>query len=112
MSDQAANSSDYSGIHDAIVTLLEDARHAASRSVNALMTATYWEVGRRIIESEQGGQERATYGEELIKRLGSDLSRRFGRGFGWRNLTQMRAFYLAWPAEQILQTVSAKSSIP
>ncbi len=51
MSDQAPNADDYSGIHDAIVTLLEDARHAASRSVNALMTATYWEVGRRIVES-------------------------------------------------------------
>ncbi|MEO5333410.1 MAG: PDDEXK nuclease domain-containing protein [Magnetococcus sp. YQC-5] len=112
MSDQAPNADDYSGIHDAIVTLLEDARHAASRSVNALMTATYWEVGRRIVESEQGGQDRAVYGEELIKRLGNDLSRQFGRGFGWRNLTQMRAFYLAWPAEQILQTVSAKSPIP
>ncbi|AYZ64469.1 DUF1016 family protein [Burkholderia multivorans] len=42
--------------------------------------------------------------------LGADLSQRFGRGFGWRNLAQMRAFYLAWPSERILQTLSAKSS--
>jgi len=73
------------------------------------MTAAYWEVGRRIVEFEQGGEGRAGYGEALIKRLGEDLSRRFGRGFGWRNLSQMRAFYLTWPAEQILQTLSAKS---
>jgi hypothetical protein len=53
----------YSGIHGDIVALLEAARHAAARSVNALMTASYWEIGRRIVEFEQGGQERATYGQ-------------------------------------------------
>jgi predicted nuclease of restriction endonuclease-like (RecB) superfamily len=88
---------------------LETARRTAARSVNALMTAAYWEIGRRIVEFEQGGEGRATYGEALIKQLGEDLSRRFGRGFGWRNLAQMRAFYLAWPADRILQTLSAKS---
>jgi predicted nuclease of restriction endonuclease-like (RecB) superfamily len=77
--------------------------------VNALMTATYWEVGRRIVEFEQRGQERAEYGEAVIKQLAEDLEPRFGRGFGWRNLTQMRAFFLTWPASKILQTPSAKS---
>lgn len=101
---------DYGGIRSDIVALLEAARHAAARSVNALMTASYWEIGRRIVEFEQGGRDRAAYGEDLIKRLGADLTRQFGRGFGWRNLAQMRSFYLAWPAEQILQTLSAKSS--
>lgn len=100
---------DYVAVHTDIVALLEAARRAAARSVNALMTASYWEIGRRIVEFEQGGQERAIYGEAMIKRLGDDLSRQFGRGFGWRNLTQMRSFYLAWPADQILQTLSAKS---
>jgi predicted nuclease of restriction endonuclease-like (RecB) superfamily len=102
--------SDYGGVRSDIVALLEAARHAAARSVNALMTASYWEIGRRIVEFEQGGRDRAAYGEDLIKRLGADLTRQFGRGFGWRNLAQMRSFYLAWPAEQILQTLSAKSS--
>ncbi len=99
---------DYIAVHTDIVGLLESARRAAARSVNALMTASYWEIGRRIVEFEQGGQERAGYGEAMIKRLGADLSRQFGRGFGWRNLAQMRTFYLTWPAEQILQTLSAK----
>jgi len=103
---------DYAAVHGDIVALLETARRAAARSVNAVMTATYWAVGRRIVEGEQGGQERAAYGEALIKRLGGDLSRQFGRGFGQRNLAQMRAFYLAWPADQILQMSSAKSSAP
>lgn len=100
---------DYAGIHGDIVALLDAARRAAARSVNALMTATYWEIGRRIVEFEQGGQERAAYGEALIQRLGVDLSRQFGRGFGWRNLAQMRVFYLTWPPDRILQTLSAKS---
>jgi len=100
----------YLGIHGDIVALLEAARRAAARSVNALMTASYWEIGRRIVEFEQGGKGRADYGIDLIKRLGIDLSQRFGRGFGWRNLAQMRSFYLVWPADQNLQTLSAKSS--
>ena len=103
---------EYATVDADIVALLESVRRSAVRSFNALMTASYWEVGRRIVELEQGGQERATYGETMTKRLGADLSRQFGRGFGWRNLAQMRSFYLAWSADQILQTQSAKSPAP
>ncbi|MBI4354328.1 MAG: hypothetical protein HY595_03745, partial [Candidatus Omnitrophica bacterium] len=74
--------------------------------VNAIITATYWEIGRRIVEYEQSGKKRAEYGEALLKRLSSDLTSKFGRGFSERNLEQMRLFYLGWP---ISQTVSAKS---
>ena len=101
---------DYGDIHTDIVQLLENARRAAARSVNALMTASYWEIGRRIVEFEQGGEDRAAYGEALIQRLALDLTNRFGRGFSYRNLSQMRAFYLAWPLEQICQTASGISS--
>ncbi len=110
MTELTPNQRDYSAVRADIIALLDAARQTAARSVNAVMTATYWSVGRRIVEFEQGGQERAAYGAEMIKRLGADLSREFGRGFGWRNLTQMRAFYLAWPAGQILQTPSAESA--
>lgn len=103
------NSPLYGEIRDEIVALLNAARAATARSVNSLMTATYWEIGRRIVELEQQGQSRAEYGEALIKELANDLTRQFGRGFGWRNLTQMRAFFLVWPASKILQTPSAKS---
>jgi hypothetical protein len=108
MINMVTDDNDYSGIHSDIVTLLESARRAAARSVNALMTATYWEIGRRIVEFEQGGADRAGYGQVLLKRLSVDLSSRFGRGFSERNLEQMRLFYQAWPNEQISQTVSAK----
>lgn len=72
---------DYAIVHADIVARLEAARRAAARSVNAVMPATYWEVGRRIVEFEQGGQERAAYGQALLKRLAGDLSAHFGRGF-------------------------------
>jgi predicted nuclease of restriction endonuclease-like (RecB) superfamily len=98
----------YSAMHDEIVALLEAARRTAARSINALMTATYWKIGHRIVEFEQGGLERAAYGQTLIKRLATDLSKRFGRGFSERNLEQMRQFYLAWPQAHIPQTVSAE----
>ncbi|MGY6275304.1 PDDEXK nuclease domain-containing protein [Methylomonas sp. MgM2] len=106
MSESRHLPSAYGDIHTDIVQLLENARRAAARSVNALMTASYWEIGRRIVEFEQGGEDRAAYGEALTQRLALDLTNRFGRGFSIRNLQQMRAFYLAWPLEQICQTVS------
>ncbi|MCI0640463.1 MAG: PDDEXK nuclease domain-containing protein [Gemmataceae bacterium] len=96
----------YNQVLGGVVELLESARRAAAKTVNAFMTASYWEIGRRIVAFEQGGKGQAEYGTALLKRLGSDLSAQFGRGFSWRNLYQMRGFYLAYP--QILQTLSAK----
>jgi predicted nuclease of restriction endonuclease-like (RecB) superfamily len=66
------------------------------------MTATYWEIGRRIVEYEQGGKARAEYGEALLERLSADLTRGFGRGFGVDNLQRFRLFYLAYPPNEIL----------
>ncbi len=103
---------DYAGLHGDIVGVVESARCMVARNVNAVMTATYWEIGRRIVASEQGGQARAGYGQALIARLADDLTRRFGRGFGKANLASMRAFYLAWPASEIFQAVSGKSAPP
>ncbi|AVO48826.1 MULTISPECIES: YhcG family protein [Melaminivora] len=107
----AALPAGYAGIHGGIVELLDAARQAAARSVNALMTASYWEVGHRIVEAEQQGKRRAGYGEQLIERLSSDLTARFGRGFGVNNLENMRRFFLAYPVSQISQTVSGKLSL-
>jgi len=112
---------DYLTWSGGIATLLEEARRQSARSVNAILTATYWEIGRRIVEFEQQGKHRAEYGEVLLKRLSEDLVKQFGKGFGWRNLFQMRSFYLAyqdtlpeWPkkskAGKKLQTLSAISA--
>ena len=94
----------YDNILADVVELVDTARHAAVRSTNAIMTATYWAIGRRIVEHEQRGAKRAVYGKELIVRLSRDLQSRFGRGFGRANLFQMRSFYLSY--RDILQTVS------
>lgn len=103
------NPADYASIHADIVTLLDKARRAAARSVNALMSATYWEIGRRIVEFEQGGKDRAEYGQGLLKRLSQDLSARFGRGFGVDSLESMRLFYKTYPPEQISESLIRKS---
>ena len=99
------SSVDYDELLDDVVGLLENARRAAARSINAVMTATYWLVGRRIIKSNQEGRARARYGAAIIEQLSVDLSARFGRGFSTTNLEQMRRFYLEWP---IPQTVSGE----
>ena len=93
-----------------IGTLLEESRRSIVRAANCFMTATYWEVGRRIVEFEQGGKRRAEYGDELLERLSRDLTERHGRGFGVVNLSHMKKFYLCWPVAKILQTLSEKSS--
>ena len=93
--------------------LLEQARREAARSVNAILTATYWEIGRRIVEHEQGGKARAEYGESLLTLLAKDLTNAHGRGFSKSNLFLMRAFFLRW---EIFQTPSgifeAKAKFP
>ncbi|MGN6319123.1 PDDEXK nuclease domain-containing protein [Trinickia sp.] len=108
MTDLRTDNPDYGAVHGDIIALLETARRTAARSVNALMTATYWKIGRRIVEFEQGGAGRASYGQALLKRLSADLSAQFGRGFGTDNLEQMRLFYLAYPPDQISETLSRK----
>lgn len=97
----------YEAVLADVVGLVEGARHASARAVNSLITATYWSIGRRIVEQEQHGSARADYGAALVDRLATDLTSRFGRGFGRRNLFQMRAFFLAY--REIVQTVSAQS---
>jgi predicted nuclease of restriction endonuclease-like (RecB) superfamily len=110
MTDLKTMPENYDNIRTGIVELLKAARSAAARNVNSIMTATYWEIGRRIVIFEQGGEHRAEYGEQLVEQLARDLTRQFGRGFGRANLGQMRAFYLAWPEQKISQTPSGKSS--
>src|SRR5579862_115434 len=86
----------YDGVLSGMVELLDAARRASARVVDSLMTATYWEIGRRIVDHEQAGKERAAYGEEILTRLSADLKKRFGRGFSVDNLERARKFYLTF----------------
>jgi hypothetical protein len=99
----------YDAVLSGMVQLLESAQRAAARSVNAVMTTTYSEMGRRIVEQGQEGHSRAAFGKALLARLSSDLTRRFGRGFSVDNLELMRRFYRAYPHPEISETPSRKS---
>ena len=75
-----------------IKQLVQQARYASARSVNAIMTATYWEIGRWIVKVEQKGQKRADYGEQLIKKMSKDLTKSCGKGFSYTNLKNFGNF--------------------
>ena len=83
----------YDTVLSDVIDLLESARRASARTINTIMTATYWEIGRRIVDFEQGGEKRAEYGKELLQQLSVDLTSKFGRGFSVDNLETMRLFY-------------------
>ena len=99
----------YRAVCGDVSKVIDAARESAARSVNAAMTAAYWLVGRRIVEFEQSGEERAEYGAALIERLAEDLTVQFGRGFSRQNVQNMRLFYLSFPPGKIRQTLSGKS---
>ncbi len=102
----------YQTVFGDVSKIIDAARESAARSVNAAMTAAYWLIGRRIVEFEQSGEERAEYGAALIERLAEDLTGRFGRGFSLQNIYNMRLFYLSYPPDRILQTASGESDPP
>lgn len=89
-------------LYGRIVAILEDARAHVARSVNAAMVHAYWHIGREIVEVEQGGTQRAAYGEQIIDLLSTRLRARFGQGFGVRSLRRMRQFYLTYPGGSLL----------
>ena len=83
-------------IYEEIKNLLTSARNSITSNINSTMAKTYFLIGKRIVEEEQNGNERAEYGEELIKNLSLRLSKEFGKGFSKTNLKQMKSFYLAY----------------
>src|SRR6218665_3562941 len=97
----------YNQLLENIGLTIEQARQNAFKSVNTELVKANWEIGRHIVEYEQHGQERAEYGSELLTRLSKDLRQRYGKGFGRRNVLDMRRFYLAY---QKWQAAPAKLS--
>ena len=87
-----------------IKAIINNGRTTAYTAVNTAMIATYWNIGRRIVEEEQQGKERAEYGTELIKMLAKELTQEYGSGFSERYLAYFRKFYITIPNLQILQT--------
>jgi predicted nuclease of restriction endonuclease-like (RecB) superfamily len=83
-------------LFERIVFILEAARARVVRAVNSEMVLAYWHIGREIVESVQGGQQRAEYGEAVLETLSGALTRRFGRGFSTANLRYFRLFHLTY----------------
>lgn len=90
--------------------LILSARQAVVRSVDLIQVLTNFEIGRRIVEHEQMGKERAEYGKALLKSLSAELTSEFGRGFSRSNLEYMRKFFLTYQdrAPRISQMPSGK----
>ena len=92
-------------IYQEIKELLYSAKNRVYQTINTTMTQTYYQIGKRIVEEEQGGEIRAEYGKSLLKLISVQLINEFGKGFSVDNLENMRRFYLAF---QKSETVSRK----
>ncbi len=92
-----SESADKGSIIADIKNLIEQGRSEAYTSVGSIMIETYWQIGKRIVEEEQGGQERAAYGNQLIDKLSKQLTHDYGEGFSARYLRSFRKFYMVIP---------------
>ncbi|MFP5041525.1 DUF1016 N-terminal domain-containing protein [Parasediminibacterium sp. JCM 36343] len=93
----------YDSLIQQIGLLLKEGRQKAAQSINTILVQTYWEIGKHIVEFEQGGKQKAEYGAQLLDKLSKDLSLMYGKGFGRSNLIYIRRFYISF---QISGTVS------
>jgi hypothetical protein len=87
---------DYSTLVDRIAESYVSGQRRVAQAVNAGLLQTYWEIGRHIVEFEQGGSATAEYGKRLLEQLSTDLSALCGKGFSLSNVKRFRQFYLAY----------------
>ena len=100
------NDNEFNSFFNNIKDLVINSRNKVYQTVNTEMLSLYWNIGRIIMEIQQG-DERAIYGDAVLDKLSQKLTNEFGKGFSSRNLRTMRKFYLMYP---IWKTVSAKLS--
>ncbi|MCT7445398.1 PDDEXK nuclease domain-containing protein [Aliarcobacter cryaerophilus] len=91
-------------IYQEIKELLYSAKNRVYQTINTTMTETYFQIGKRIVEEEQGGEIRAEYGSALLKNLSSELIKEFGKGYSEQNLKNMRQFYLIYQKRQTMSS--------
>ena len=87
-----------------IRNIITKARSKAYQSINAALIRSNWEIGKRIVEEEQLGKQRADYGIQLIKSISQQLTSEFGSGYGVRNLAYFKQLYQYFPDWEILHT--------
>ncbi len=93
-----------------IKTILAQARQKAYFAINFAMVEAYWNIGKRLVEEEQNGADRAEYGKQIIQTISDELTQEFGKGFGERTIRNFRQFYLTFPELEIWKTVFSKLS--
>ncbi|MCQ2328925.1 MAG: DUF1016 N-terminal domain-containing protein [Paludibacteraceae bacterium] len=101
---------DASNIISDIKSIVAQSRQQAYAAVNQAMVNAYWQIGKRIVEEEQQGKERADYGKQLLKQLSAALTEEFGKGFSVQNLYSFRQFYITFP--EMFHTPLGKFSTP
>lgn len=84
------------GLIERVSGIIETARARIVQSVNREIVHTYWSIGREIVNELQLGDQRAAYGDQVIKQLSQRLTERFGKGYSGRNLELFRKFYLSY----------------
>ena len=95
---------DIQGLYNEVREIIAYARQNAVRSVDFCRVQMYWNIGRRILETEQNGKERAEYGSYLLKNLAKKLEPEYGSGFSVRQLERSRQFYKMYPIASALRT--------
>ncbi|MDP9082040.1 MAG: PDDEXK nuclease domain-containing protein [Bacteroidota bacterium] len=91
-----------------IKAILLQARQKAYTTVNTAMVEAYWMIGKRIVDQEQHGENRAAYGENILKELSKSLTGTFGKGFSYSNLYNFRQFYLTYSEQDKFYTLCRK----
>ncbi|MCQ2234304.1 MAG: PDDEXK nuclease domain-containing protein [Paludibacteraceae bacterium] len=84
--------------------IIEEGRRQAYAAAGQIAVATYWNIGKRIVEEEQQGEKRAKYGSKLITKLAKELTLEYGSGYSYRSLNEYRRFYLTFKDLQIVHT--------
>ena len=79
-----------------ISDLIEEARSFAAKQVNTVLVFTYYKIGKRIVEHEQGGEETAVYAQETLKSLSRQLTKEYGKGYSVDNLEKFRKFFIIY----------------
>ena len=91
----------YQNAIEDIRAIIRKGQSTAYQAVNTAQVLTNWNIGKRIVEQEQHGADRAEYGRQLLIELSDNLTREFGTGYSERHLRYCRQFYLYFPEPTI-----------
>ncbi len=91
-----------------VIAIIEEGRKKAYQAINTSMVEAYWLAGKRIVEEELQGQERAAYGKSVMKRLSEALKIKFGKGYSMSSLYDFKKFYLTFPNQEIFHKLCGK----